>query len=84
MLHIAHSVETGYGKIIVTTVVSDMVVLSGANVSALHQQHEYLQVWIAFGSGKHFKYIAAHEITTALGLHKSLLITANVPCTDRL
>ena len=72
ILHIAHCAKTGYAKIIVKTVDSDVLVLAVSTVSALHQQYEHLQVWVEFGTGKHFKYIAAHEMSTSLGPHKSL------------
>jgi len=46
---------------------TDVVVLSIATVQNL----EECEIWLAFGTGDHFRYIAAHDIATSLGPQRS-------------
>ncbi|KAG0715349.1 hypothetical protein GWK47_012116 [Chionoecetes opilio] len=70
MVHVADAVRQGFHKILVRTVDTDVVVLAVATV----QQLGRLELWIAFGSGKNFHYIPAHEICASLGPQKSLVL----------
>ncbi len=67
ILHLADAVDKGFQKILLRTVDSDVVVLCVAVVAKISVR----ELWIAFGTGKHFKYIAAHEIAASLGPNKS-------------
>ncbi len=67
ILHIADAVDKGFQKILLRTVDSDVVVLCVAVVAKISVR----ELWIAFGTGKHFRYIAAHEIAASLGPNKS-------------
>ena len=49
------------------TVDTDVVVLAVSTVVSM----ENTQLWIAFGTGKHLRYIPAHEIATSLGAQKA-------------
>ena len=70
MVHVADAVMQGFNKILVRTVDTDVVVIA---VAAL-QQIGNMELWIAFGSGKDFHYIPAHDICSSLGPQKSLAL----------
>ena len=61
MVHVSDAVMQGFHKILVRTVDTDVVVLAVAVVQQLAQRQQ-IELWIAFGCGKDFKYIPAHEI----------------------
>ena len=63
LLHASDCASNGHGKLMVRTVDTDVVVLSVANFSSLN----IVEMWIAFGVGKQFRYIAIHDIVNALG-----------------
>lgn len=62
MVHVADEFRQGFHKIIVWTVDTGVVVLAVVTV----QQLGSIDLWIAFGSGKNFHYIPAHEISAFL------------------
>ncbi|KAK0044996.1 Pinin [Biomphalaria pfeifferi] len=66
MLHLAHAAEH-CRRILIRTVDTDVVVLSVAAMT----RHPHLQLWIAMGAGKDFRYIAAHDISKVLGVAKA-------------
>ena len=67
ILHLQDAVNVGYNKVILRTVDTDVVVLAVAATVEIDIQ----ELWVAFGTGRHFRYIPAHEIATALGPDKS-------------
>ncbi len=67
MLHVADCVAQGYGKITIRTVDTDVVVLAVSIVAKL----DISELWVAFGTGKTFRYIGAHTIASNLGQYKS-------------
>ena len=69
MLHIADAVGRGYSKILVRIVETGVVVLAEATVMKLGVS----EVWVAFGTGRDYRYIAAHEIAASLGPIKSVV-----------
>eukprot|EP00058_Branchiostoma_floridae_P011619 XP_002597107.1 hypothetical protein BRAFLDRAFT_76362 [Branchiostoma floridae] len=70
MVHVADAANEGFRRILVRSVDTDVVVLAVATV----QQLASIELWIAFGTGKDFRYIAAHEISQTLGPQKSLAL----------
>ena len=64
MLHVAHA---GHSKIIIRTVDTDVVVLAVALTRTLAEDDE---VWVSFGMGKAFQFLAVHEMARALGPRK--------------
>ena len=58
MVHLADVVHKGYSKIKIRTVDTDVVVIAVAVGSELSEDTE---VWIAFGTGKDYRYIPAHR-----------------------
>ena len=68
MLHVAHAAEHDHRWIQVRTVDTDVVVLAVMVAQALPCVDE---LWIAFGTGKNYRYIPAHEIAASLGPQKA-------------
>ena len=68
MLHVAHAAQHGHHQIQVRTVDTDVVVLAVMVVNKLPAGDE---LWVAFGTGKNYRYIAAHEIASSLGPEKT-------------
>ena len=54
-------------KIIIRTADTDVVVLAISVVEEIKAE----ELWVAFGTGKHFRYTAAHAIASSLGADKS-------------
>ena len=69
MVHLVDAVHRGYSKVKIRTVDTDVVVLAISTCSKLPDGTE---LWIAFGTGKDFRYIPIHSIAKALGPVKSL------------
>ena len=70
LLHVSDAVTHGYGKVMIRTVNSDVLVLA---ISAV-QQLNIDELWIAFSSGKSFRYLPAHEMAHALGPQKCIAL----------
>ena len=68
LLHAAHAAATGCQRAMVRTVDTDVVVLC----TALFTQTNLEEIWIAFGTGKHFRLIPVHAIAKSLGPEKSM------------
>ena len=68
MLHTAHAAHAGHSKITIRTVDTDVVVLAVALARSLEEDDE---VWVSFGVGKAFRFLAAHEMARALGPEKA-------------
>ena len=68
MLHVAHAAQHGHHQIRVRTVDTDGVVLAVMVVQKLPGGDE---LWVAFGTGKNYRYIATHEIASYLGPEKT-------------
>ncbi|KAJ7361937.1 hypothetical protein OS493_014584 [Desmophyllum pertusum] len=66
LLHVQGAVQQGHEKIRVRTVDTDVLVLAVAVLQQL-REHERLELWVAFGTGTHLRYIATHEIFRSLG-----------------
>ena len=68
LLHVAHAAQYGHNRILIRTVDTDVVVLAVMVAQTLPAEDE---VWLAFGTGKSFRYLAAHRIAAYLGPEKS-------------
>ena len=62
ILHVAHCARQGYKKIAIKTTDTDVVVLAVSHF----QEFNIEELWICFGTGKHFRNIPAHVISDAL------------------
>ena len=63
ILHLEDAVTEGFNKISIRTVDTDVVVLAVAAA----QRHGNTEIWIAFGTGKSFRFLAAHDMARVLG-----------------
>ena len=59
--------KEGYTKFLIRTVDTDVVILAVYVVQKVQVRH----LWVAFGTGKGFRYLAIHEIVNSLGPDKS-------------
>ncbi len=66
ILHVADAIHEGYMQILLRTVDPDVVtaMTAAAKLSTISD----LEQWVAFGTGKRFKYIPVHEINLRLPL----------------
>ncbi len=67
MLHCAHAHQGGLRKIMVHATDTDVLVLAIATVRVL----DGCEIWLAFGHGRNFRYIAVHTIAAVLGHERS-------------
>jgi len=72
LLHVHNAVKAGYKRIAIRTVDTDVLVIA---VSCWHSL-QCVELWLAFGTGKHFRFIPVHEIANALGPRKSRALPA--------
>ena len=63
LLHAYHAYQHGHRRILIQATDTDVVVLAIRTASVL----EGCELWVAFGHGKTFRYIAAHSMATKLG-----------------
>ena len=63
LLHLEDAVYQGHSKVSINTVDTDIVVLA---IKAA-QHLNISELWVAFGVGKNFQFLAAHEIARGLG-----------------
>ena len=68
LLHAYHAAQHGHQTVVIRTVDTDVVVLAVSMAQHLQPADE---LWAAFGSGKGFRYLAAHEVSTGLGPEKA-------------
>ncbi len=68
LLHVAHAAHHNDNKILIRTVDTAVVVLAVSVVQCLEPVTE---LWLAFGTGKSFRYLAAHTIAHGLGPNKA-------------
>jgi hypothetical protein len=71
MLHAQDASRCGHKKIIIRTNDTDVVALAISNVNNINAN----ELWIAFGTGKNFRYLAAHNISAILGENKAKALT---------
>ena len=68
LLHVSHAAHHCHHKILINTVDTDVVVLAVSVAQGLLPEDE---LWLAFGTGKSFRYLAAPEIAAGLGPEKA-------------
>ncbi|CAC5403759.1 unnamed protein product [Mytilus coruscus] len=68
MLHVNAAVADRHKCVMIRIVDTDVVVIA---ISVLQKIESILELWIAFGVGKNFRYLSIHDIANALGPEKS-------------
>ena len=71
LLHASHATRHGHHSILIRTVGTDVVVLTVSMAQDLQPGDE---LWLAFGTGKSFRYLAAHKLAVILGPEKALAL----------
>jgi len=66
LLHVKDAVNEGYTNVSIRTVDTDVLVLAVTAAQCLN----IAELWVAFGAGKSFRYLAAHEMARALCVEK--------------
>ena len=59
--------KCGYRRVMITTIDTDVVVLAVSKMQDIVVD----ELWIAFGTGKHFRYLAIHDIAAQLGAERA-------------
>ena len=67
-IHVKSAIESGFSDVTVHTVDSDVLCLA---VSVCPHLPGLKQLWVAFGTGKTYKLLPAHEMSTILGPERS-------------
>ena len=67
ILHAGDAAKCGFERITIRTVDTDFMVLVVSCIRLLN----ITELWLAFGTGKHLRFIPAHEIADSLGLQRS-------------
>ena len=70
LLYAADAAHRGNDRILITTVDTDVVVLTVAATQRLS-----VKIWLAFGTGKSLRFISAHDIATALSPEKCKVLS---------
>ena len=63
LLHVSHAALHGHHQMLIRTVDIDAVVLA---VFAINHLHAGCELWLAFGTGKSFRYLAAYQKAASL------------------
>ena len=72
MVHLADVVKEGHKNILIRTVDTDVVALA---ISCM-QTTSADQIWVAFGSGKNFRYISIDQLSKELKSSRSYVLPA--------
>ena len=71
-VHLEDAVRQGFTKALIRTVDTDVVVL--AVTAAQRLKTSLSELWVAFGVGKYFRYLPAHEIARKLGPERCIAL----------
>ena len=69
-VHVADAFYKGHTKVAIRTVDTDVVVIEVAAFKVFCPQ----ELWVAFGTGPNFRFIAVHKIVDAMGPKKSSVL----------
>ena len=74
VLHLVDSLTNGFSTCLVWTVDTDIIVVILGQLHHLLTLNPSARIWIAFGTGKAFKYLNINSISHAIGHDKSLAL----------
>jgi hypothetical protein len=72
VIHVRHAVEHGAKTVVVRTVDTDVVVILLGLLSSLFSASGLFKLWVAFGSGKKFRFINVNTVFHHLGPKKAV------------
>ena len=71
VVHTVHALQQGIKKIEIRTVDTDVIVIHAGVYFKLVMAYQLLDIWVAFGKGKKFKFYSINHICASLGEEKS-------------
>ena len=74
LIHLQDALENGATTCLVRTVDTDVIVIIVGTFHYLRDQHPAADVWIAFGTGRNFRYLHINAICNALGREKAIAL----------
>ena len=79
LLHVSHAAQNCHHQMLIRTVDSDVVVFA---VFAINHLPAGCELWLAFGTGKSFRYLTTDQIFACLGLEMSCALPMFHALTD--
>lgn len=69
LVHLLDTIANGATTCLVCTVDTDVIVIINiaGKLHGLLEQHPASDIWVAFGTGKHFRYVHINAVCSALG-----------------
>ena len=67
LLHAANAAVSGHSRILIKTVDKDVIVIA----TACFHKMSCAELWIAFGTGQHIRYLSIHDLATCMGPERS-------------
>ena len=74
-----HALENGQSRVEIRTVDTDVVVLLIGKFFDLQAKYPLVDIWVAFGVGKHFQYIHVNSVCGKLGKDQSESFLLSTP-----
>ena len=74
LIHLQDALENGATTCLIRTVDTDVIVMIVGKLHYLRGQHPVADVWIAFGTGRNFRYLHINAIYNALGREKAIAL----------
>ena len=85
VLHLLNALQTGSSSCLVRTVDTDVIVILTGKLSKLRDICPTVNIWVAFGTGKHYTYYHINKLLPFLGkrsLQHSLPSTVSLAVTQ--
>ena len=70
VVHLMNALENGLKSVVVRTVDTDVIVVLIGEFHVIHEVYPDADIWIAFGTGKHFRYYHINTLCGNLGRDK--------------
>ena len=74
VIHVYDALERGAKKVMVRTVDTDVVVILIGQFYNIVGQYSEAEIWVAFGTGKQFRYYSINHVCANLGIDRSLCL----------
>lgn len=71
VIHVIHALQSGYTRVLVRTVDTDVVVILVGKFGRLIVERSDADVWIAFGMRKNFTFISVNKLCASLGENRA-------------
>lgn len=73
-VHLKNALDKDARTILVRTVDTDVIVIPIGQFFHFHSTYPDMDIWVAFGMGKHFQYISINTVCRNLGAEKSMAL----------